>query len=98
LGIFLASSDNYERFLHDVEEHINNADREIKQKAETALEAIADNYRRLISERIEQELDLIDSSEATGDVASANHHRVLAQVYRSMLDSWQLAQSPKEGL
>jgi chromosome segregation ATPase len=89
----LLSSDNYERFLRNVEEQINNADKEMKENAEKTLKIIADNYRRLVSERLAAELGLIDDSLATGNDVAARHHRVLADVYRSMLDSWPAAQA-----
>ena len=59
----------------------------MKQKAESTLKVIADNYRRRISERLANELRMIDEAEATGNSAAVQHHRVLAEVYRSMLDS-----------
>ena len=58
----------------------------MKQKAEDTLKAIADNYRRLISERLAHELGMIDEAETTGNSAAAWHHRALAEVYGSMLD------------
>lgn len=57
----------------------------MKQKAEDTLKVIADNYRRLLSDRLEHELGMIDEAQATGNASAVQHHRVLAQVYRSML-------------
>lgn len=68
-----------------MEERIKSADRGLKQRADETLKTIADNYLKLISERLKHELDMIDESEATGDTVAANHHRVLTEVYRSML-------------
>ncbi len=82
----MLNSENYEQFLRKAEEQIEIADREMKQRAEATLKTIADNYRRLLSERIAHELGMIDGSEATGNFSAANHHRALAQVYRSMLE------------
>jgi hypothetical protein len=67
-------------------EQINTADREMKQKAENVLKVISDNYRKLLSERLANELGLIDEAESTGNWAAAQHHRVLAEVYKSMLN------------
>jgi tyrosyl-tRNA synthetase len=59
----------------------------MKQKAENTLKLISDNYCKLLSERLADELGMIDEAEATGNSAAAEHHRVLAEVYRSMLAS-----------
>jgi hypothetical protein len=32
---------------------------------------------------------MIDEAQATGNSAAAQHHKVLVEEYRSMLDSWQ---------
>jgi hypothetical protein len=66
---------------------------EMKQRAENTLKIIADNYRRLSSERLASELEMIDVAEATGNSAAAQHHRGLAEVYRSMLDGEQAIQT-----
>lgn len=58
---------------------------EMKQMAQRTLKAIADNYQRLVEERLEQETRLIDETEATGNSAGAQHHRILAGVYT---DRW----------
>jgi hypothetical protein len=58
---------------------------EMKQKAQRTLKAIADNYQRLVEERLEQETRLIDKTEATGDSAGAQNHRILTGVYT---DGW----------
>ena len=81
----MLNSENYEQFLRKAEEQIEIADREMEQRAEATLKTIADNYRRLVSERIVHELGMVDESEATGNFTAANHHRTLAQVYRSIL-------------
>ena len=72
---------------------MGRADREMKQMAENTLKAIADNYRQLVSDRRVQELGMVDKVRATGNAAAVNHHRVLAEIYRSMLDSWQTARA-----
>lgn len=89
----LLTPDNYEGFLRNVEERIDSADREMKQRAENTLKVIAENYRRLLSDRLSNELGMIDKAEATGNAPAAQHHRVLAEVYRSMLDGWQKVQA-----
>ena len=72
---------------------IDSADREMKQRAENTLKAIADNYRRLISDRLVHELGMVDEARATGNAAAVNHHRALAEIYRSMLDSGHTARA-----
>jgi len=74
----LLSPDNCERFLRDVEEQIDSADKEMKQEAEDTLKVIADNYRKLLSEWLEHELGMKDEAEAIGNDSAAQHHRVLA--------------------
>ena len=82
----MLNPDNYEKFMRQAEEQIDSADREMKRRAEATLKTIADSYRRLLSDRMERELGMVDESNATGNFVAANHHRVLAEVYRSMLD------------
>ncbi|HEY3094448.1 MAG TPA: hypothetical protein VGJ42_01690 [Nitrososphaera sp.] len=64
---------------------IDSADKEMKKNAENTLKIIADNCCKLISELLAHELVIIDGAEATVNAAATPHHRVLAQVYRSML-------------
>ena len=86
----MLSSDGYDRFLDKIESQIDSADREIKERAERTLRAIADNYRKRISDRLEYEQSMIDSAESTGNETAAQHHRALAGVYRSMLGEQEL--------
>lgn len=86
----MLSSDGYGRFMDKIESEIDIADREVKERAERTLRAIADNYRRQISERLEYERSMVDSAESTGNESAAQHHRVLAGVYRSMLGEEEL--------
>ena len=58
----------------------------MKQRAEVALKDLADNYRKLLTERLARELEMIDESRASGNFVAANHHQTLAQVYKSILD------------
>lgn len=67
----------------------------MKQNAENTLKVIADNYRKLISERMAHEFVMIDEAKATGNSTAVQHHRVLAEVYRSMLDNWPAARPLK---
>jgi hypothetical protein len=87
----MLSSDGYGRFLDRIESEIDSADREVKERAERTLRAIAGNYRRQISARLEYERSMVDSAESTGNEAAAQHHRVLAGVYSSMLGEEELA-------
>jgi len=59
----------------------------MKKKAEITLKVIEDNYHQLLSERLASELVMIDEANAIGNFADAQHHRALAEVYRSMLVS-----------
>jgi hypothetical protein len=70
--------------MRDIGSQIDSADREMKERAENTLKAIADNYQKLVFERLAYELDMIDQAKATGNVAAIEHHRALAEVYRSM--------------
>lgn len=94
-GCPLISPENYERFC--ATSKIDSADREMKQKTEDTLKNIADNYRKLLSDRLAHELGMVDEAKATGNAAATNHHKVLAEVYRSCL-SGQAVQAGKQGL
>lgn len=65
---------------------------EMKQMAQRTLKAIADNYQRLVAERLEQETLLIDETEATGNSAGAQHHRMQAYT-----DRWSRMKKSKYG-
>ncbi|GEM_PF-5567023 len=82
----VVSPDTYNKFLHDIRNHIDSADREMKERAESTLKAIADNYQKLIQERLAHELDMIDQARSTGNAPAEEHHLALAKVYRSMAD------------
>jgi hypothetical protein len=70
--------------MRDIGRQIDSADREMKERADNTLKAIADNYQKLILERLAHELDMIDQAKATGNTAAMDHHRALAEVYKSM--------------
>lgn len=57
------------------------------------MNVIAENYRRLLSERMANELGLVDEAKAKGNWVAAQHHKVLAEVYESMLGDGQAAQA-----
>jgi len=66
--------------MRDIGTRIDSADKEMKDRAESTMKAIADNYQKLILERLAHELDMIDEAKATGNFAAAEHHQVLANI------------------
>lgn len=78
--------ETFERFIKDVENQIKEADQISKQKAEDTLKAVAENYRQKVADRIAAELVAADECLKVGDDIGARHHKVLADIYRSLFN------------
>ncbi len=62
---------------------------EMKQMAKRTLKAIADNYQRLVEERLEQETRLIDETEASdrGLCGRPEPQDTYRRIYRWMVEN-----------
>ncbi len=76
----------YDKFMADIQRGIDEADKQVKQKAETALQTVYANYKKTLIEKIERELRIAESSRAIGNEVAAKQHEMMAGIYRSILD------------
>ena len=83
----MLSKEAYEKFMRDIQQQIDDADKTTKQKAENILKAATDNYNRQLSERIAYELQMAKSEIKTGNISEAERHKLLAEIYRSVLEA-----------
>ena len=82
----MVSPEAFEKFIQDIQNNIEQADKNTKQKAQDTLKAIAEGYRQRISERIANELAMSDACRKNGDDQGARHHEVLAEIYKSLFN------------
>jgi hypothetical protein len=73
--------------MQDIQKRIDDADRELKERARTALKKIADNYQRTLAEKIAEENALAEQDLIKGNIDGAKQHRLRAEIYQSALDS-----------
>lgn len=73
--------------MRDIQQQIEDADRTSKQKAENILKTMADSYSKQLSEQISYELQMAKSETRAGNLSEAERHKLLAEIYRSVLDA-----------
>ena len=81
----MLSKEAYEKFMLDIQQQIDDADKTSKQKAETILKTMSDSYNKQLSERISYELQMAKSEARAGNLSEAERHKLLAEIYRSVL-------------
>jgi len=87
----LVSPEAFDKFIEDVERQIEEADKVNKQNAEDTLNAVAKFYQQRVTERVIAELRAADECLKVGDEAGAKHHKVLAEVYKSLFNVYSTA-------
>jgi hypothetical protein len=73
--------------MQDIQKRIDDADRELKEKAKNALKKISDNYQKTLTEKILEELELARQDFLQGNINGADQHKLRAEIYKSALDS-----------
>lgn len=82
----ISNKEMYDKFMADIQKGIDEVDKKVKQKAETTLQTVYDNYRKTLNEKIERELRVAESHRASGNEVAARHHEMMAGIYRSILE------------
>jgi hypothetical protein len=78
----LISQESFNKFLDDIQKRIEEADKAFKERGDIALKANFDAYRQKISERLANELTLVEDCRRVGDDRGASHHMALVEVYK----------------
>lgn len=79
------SREAYEKFIQDIQKQIDDADKSSKEKAENIIKSMTDSYNKAIQERIAYELEMAMSEGRTGNLSEAQRHRIMAEIYVSVL-------------
>jgi TRAP-type C4-dicarboxylate transport system substrate-binding protein len=82
----MASKDMYDRFMAEIQKSIEEADKKVKQRAESTLQNAYESYKKALFEKIERELKAAESRRSMGNEAAARQHEVMAGIYRSILE------------
>ena len=82
----MASKDVYDKFMSEIQKSIDEADKKVKQRAESTLQNAYESYKKALFEKIERELKTAESHRAVGNEAAAKQHEVMAGIYRSILE------------
>jgi hypothetical protein len=77
----------FEKYMQEVQNKINALDEKSKLKAQDTLNAIYDNYGKLLLDRISSELAQADEARAKGDRTADSRHLQLANIYKSILEN-----------
>ena len=68
----------------DIQKRIEEADKNNKQKAEAILKSIEDSYKQRVMERIALEIRLEKEERLRGNLAAAERHKLMADIYASI--------------
>jgi hypothetical protein len=80
----LITQEAFNKFLDDIQKRIEEADKAFKERGDIALKANFDAYRQKISERLANELTLVEDCRRVGDDMGTRHHIALAEVYKTL--------------
>ena len=73
--------------ISEINQNINKTDQMVKKYAEETLRLIYDDYQKMMIERIKVEMALVEANRKKGNPALAKRHEILADVWKSLLDS-----------
>jgi hypothetical protein len=82
----MISREALDKFLEDVRQQIAEIDKANKQNAEDTLNAVAKFYQQRVAERVAAEIEAADDCIKIGDEMGARHHKVLADIYKSLFN------------
>ena len=71
----------------EIVQRINDLDTRIKRHADDTLRQIYDDYKKMLVERVHFEQVMAETGLKSGDSSGARRHQILADVWRSLLDS-----------
>ncbi|HJS83486.1 MAG TPA: hypothetical protein VJ742_11705 [Nitrososphaera sp.] len=86
--------EDHDNRISEINQHIDDTDQMIKKHAEETLRLIYDDYQRMVIERIKVEVALAEASRKKGNSALAKRHEILADVWKSLLDSDAISSRP----
>jgi hypothetical protein len=81
----LISREAYDKFMQDIQKQIDDADRSSREKAESIIKTMTDNYNNALMQRITYELQMAKSEAKSGNMQAAGQHKLRAEIYRSVL-------------
>lgn len=90
----MISKDAFDKYLADLHAHINKIEADMKKETENRLQTARDNYEKALRDRIAHEITLRDEAYRQRNDVAVNHHKLLAEVYQSMLDNHLLHNPP----
>ena len=73
--------------ISEINQNINKTDQMVKKYAEETLRLIYDDYQKMMIERIKVEMTLAEANRKKGNPALAKRHEILADAWKSLLDS-----------
>jgi len=73
--------------MKDIQQQIDNAHKLLREKADSTLKGISENYQNQLLARIADEIRLLKDALQVGDDRTAEQHRIRADVYKSALDA-----------
>lgn len=83
------SKEAHERFLREIQRQIDEAQKNSKEKAERILNAMTENYNKMLNERIADELAMEEVERKEGNLAAAQAHKLRAEILQSVLNAKQ---------
>ena len=83
----MTSREEHERQMDIIQQEIEAAHQQIKEKASSTLKIISDNYQNKLLEKVAEELKLAKEALARGDDRIVEQHKIRAEVYKSALDA-----------
>jgi len=81
----LATQEALEEFIQEIKRQIDEADKATKKRADAILQVISENYNDRISETLANEVLLLQECREAGDEAGIRHHKMLCEIYKSMM-------------
>ena len=83
----MLSKEAYDKFMKNIQKQIDDLDSQNKQKAESSLQAVFDEYRKRVSDRIAHEEKLALSSRKAGNIDAAKYHEMMSGIFQTILDN-----------
>jgi predicted S18 family serine protease len=80
-------SEEYDKFMPNIQSEIDKADKSSREKAENILKTMTNEYNNHISERIAYELQMAESEQKMGNLSMAERHRMMAEIFKSVLQA-----------
>jgi len=83
----MITEESFNKYLEDIQILFQEIATANKLKVDNFLKSKEQDYRKKISERIAQELALVNDCRRIGDDVGASHHLALSDVYKSLFEN-----------